>query len=194
MTDPADEPTDDPTEGNVDAGWFRRFRFSPDQAETVRQQIGLSCRAIDDGLGPADLLAHLLELTWALPPLERETEAVSFGRVALELARAGGDSSSEIEALLHTATALQYAGEPAEARALFEAGIDVAARTGETGNLHYLQHHLGRLAAEALDSAGAAELFETALAQRREIGDEALIRSTETALAELTAWIDRHQP
>lgn len=187
MTDPAAD--DDP-----DTRWFRRFRFSPEQAEAVRQQIGRSCRAIDEGLGPADLLAHLLELTWALPPLERETEAVSFGRLALDLARAGGDGTAEIEALLHTATALQYAGEPADARAMFEAGIDVAAQTGETGNLHYLQHHLGRLTAEALDLSGSAELFEAALRQRRELGDEGLIRSTETALAELATWIDRHRP
>lgn len=193
MADP-DDPTDDPTGDDSDTRWFRRFRFSPEQAEAVRQQIGQSCRAIDEGLGSADLLAHLLELTWALPPLERETEAVSFGRLALDLARAGGDGTTEIEALLHTATALQYAGEPAEARGLFEVGIDVAARTGETDNLHYLQHHLGRLTAEALDPVGATELFEAALRQRREIGDEGLIRSTETALAELTTWIDHRRP
>lgn len=185
----ADTDTDD-----SDARWFLRFRFSPEQAEAVRQQIGESCRAVDGGLGPADLLAHLLELTWALPPLGSEAEAVSFGRLAVDLARAAGDGTSEIEALLHTATALQYAGEPAEAQALFEAGIDAAARTGETGNLHYLQHHRGRLAAEALDPAGAAELFEAALRQRREIGDEGLIRSTETALAELPDWIERRRP
>lgn len=186
MADPAD---DDP-----DSRWFRRFRFSAEQADAVRDQIGQSCRAIDEGLGPADLLAHLLELTWGLPPLGRETEAVSFGRLALDLARAGGDASAETEALLHTATALQYADEPAEAQALFEAGIDLATQTGERGSLHYLHHHLGRLTVEALDPAGAAEQFEAALRQRREIGDEGLIRSTETALAELTTWIDHRRP
>ncbi len=183
----------DPAEDGPDARWFRRFRFSPEQAEAVREQVGRSCRAIDEGLGPADLLARLLELTWALPPLGSEAEAVSFGRLALDLARAGGDGTSEIEALLHTATALQYAGEPAEARALFETGADLAATTGETGNLHYLQHHLGRLTAEALDPTGAAELFRSALRQRREIGDDGLIRSTEDALAELATWTERRR-
>lgn len=183
MTDPPEDP---------DSHWFRRFRFSADQADAVREQVELSCRAIDGGLGATDLLANLLELAWALPPLDREVEAVAFGRLAVEVARAGADTEAEIEGLLHTATALQYAGEPVEARALFQAGIDLALRSGRTGSLHYLRHHLGRLMAEGLDPAAAGELFDAALEQRREVGDAGLIRSTETARAELAAWIDSH--
>ena len=189
MTDPSPEPAD--ADDGADARWFRRFRFSAEQAEAVRAQVAHSCRAIDEGPGATDLLAHLLELTWALTPLGREADAVSFGRLAVDLARASGDTAAEAEALLHTATALQYAGQPAEARALFGAGIDLVTRAGEPGHLHYLQHHLARLTAEALDPAGAAELFEAALRQRRELGDEALIRSTETALADLASWTER---
>ena len=184
MTDAAQDP---------DTPWFRRFRFSAEQADAVREQVALTCRAIDGGLGSTELLASLLELAWALAPLGREAEAAAFGRMAVDVARARGDIGAEIEALLHTATALQYAGERDEARALFEAGIDLARQAGENGNLHYLQHHLGRLAAEALDPAEAAELFGAALAQRREIGDGGLIGSTEAALADLPAWTDRHR-
>lgn len=182
----------DPTE-DADGRWFGRFRLSAEQAEAVREQVRLRCRAIDEGLGPADLLAGMLELAWALAPLEREAEAVDFGLVALDLARAAGDIEAEIEALLHTATALQYAGQPGEAQALFETGIDLALRTGRTENLHYLQHHLGRLTAEALDPDAARELFDAALRQRHEIGDAGLIRSTEAARAELATWVDRRR-
>lgn len=184
MTEPADDP---------DSRWFRRFRFSAEQAGAVREQVERTCRAIDGGLGPTELLASLLELAWALAPLGREAEAAAFGRMAVDVARAGGDVAGEIEALLHTATALQYAGEPDGARTLFETGIDLARRTGETANLHYLQHHLGRLTAEALDQAGAGELFEAALAQRRDLDDAGLTRSTEAALADLPAWIEHRR-
>lgn len=186
VTEPAETP--DPTR------WFRRFRFSAEQADAVREQVERTCGAIDGGLGSAELVAGLLELAWALAPLGREAEAAAFGRMAVDLARARGDAASEIEALLHTATALQYAGEPDEAKALFEAGIELTHRTGQTGNLHYLQHHLGRLTAESLDPAGAAELFEAALRQRREIGDAGLIGSSEAALAELAGWVEDHRP
>lgn len=184
----------DSTEDPDGERWFRRFRFTAEQAEAVREQVERTCRTIDGGPGSAELMSGLLELAWALAPLGREGEAAAFGRVALDLARATGDAEAEIEALLHTATALQYGGEPDEARALFRAGIDRAIETGRTGNLHYLQHHLGRLTAEALDPAGAGGLFEAALAQRRQIGDAGLVRSTETALAELAPWIDHHRP
>lgn len=184
MTEPAHDPDD---------RWFRRFRFSAEQAEAVREQVERTCRAIDAGLGPNELLAALLELAWALAPLGREAEAAAFGRMAVDVARSRADVGAEIEALLHTATAVQYAGEPDEARTLFETGIDLAHRTGETANLHYLQHHLGRLAAEALDPVGAAELFGAALAQRRDLDDAGLIRSTEAALADLPAWIEHRR-
>lgn len=185
MTDPAEDP---------DARWFRRFRFSAEQADAVRQQVERTCRTIDGGPASAELSSGLMELAWALTPLGRETEAAAFGRVALDLARATGDAEAEIEALLHTATALQYTGEPDEAQALFQAGIDRAIETGRTGNLHYLQHHLGRLAVEAFDPAGAGGLFEAALAQRRDMGDAGLVRSSEAALAELAPWIDHWRP
>ncbi|MEZ5410352.1 MAG: hypothetical protein R2761_20140 [Acidimicrobiales bacterium] len=181
MTEPAD---------SSDQHWFRRFRFSPEQADAVRQQIEFSCRSIDGGLGSADLLASLLELAWALSPLGREAEAAAFGRLAVDLARAGGDVASEIEALLHTATALQYTGEPEAARALFATGIELALGSGHTDNLHYLHHHLGRLEAEALDPTTADELFTAALAQRRQMADDGLVQSTEAALADLAAWVD----
>jgi hypothetical protein len=88
-----------------------------------------------------ELLPSLLELAWSLTPLGSEPEAVAAGQRAIELARSRQLEALEIEALLHTATALQYTGDATSAGKLFEEAIARVHATGLTEHLHYLLHH-----------------------------------------------------
>ena len=76
---------------------------------------------LDEGGDTAETLDKLLELAWVLTPLGEEQEATRY----VELARSRGLVAMEIEALLHTATALRYSNRQAEAEAMFEDGIEL---------------------------------------------------------------------
>jgi tetratricopeptide (TPR) repeat protein len=171
-----------------DAEWFSRFRFNEDQTEEIRQQIKVNRRAIADEQGSAELLQNLLELAWALTPLDGQAEAAAIGQRAVDLARAEGLVSLEIEGLLHTATALQYIGDAHRADELFEEAIRRVRETGYAEHLHYLLHHRGRLWAELVGPDEARPLFEEALRIRRASGEPLLVKSTESALNELNSW------
>jgi tetratricopeptide (TPR) repeat protein len=148
----------------------------------------LNRRAIADEQGSAELLQNLLELAWALTPLDEQAEAVVFGQRAVDLARAKGMASLEIEGLLHTATALQYSGDAHRADELFEEGIRRVHETGRAEYLHYLLHHRGRLRAELVGPDEARPLFEEALRIRRASSEPSFVTSTESALNELDSW------
>jgi tetratricopeptide (TPR) repeat protein len=171
-----------------DTAWFRRFRFNEDQMEGIRQQVELNRRAIADEKRPAELLQHLLELAWALTPLDGQDEAAAVGQRAVDLARTEGLASAEIEGLLHTATALQYSGDVHRADEIFEEAIRRVHETCYAEHLHYLLHHRGRLRAELLDPDEARLLFEEALRIRRASREPLLVKSTESALNELNSW------
>jgi tetratricopeptide (TPR) repeat protein len=171
-----------------DSMWFRRFRFSPTQTIEIREQIIRNQQVVAANSSPLELLSSLLELTWALTPLDRQTEAVILGERSVGLARAEGLLEIEIEALLHTATAVQYTGDQHRAADLFEEAVRRVDETGHTEYLHYILHHYGRLKAEISDPDSARSLLERALELRERSGDAQLITSTRQALAELTRW------
>jgi tetratricopeptide (TPR) repeat protein len=177
-----------------DATWFRRFRFNEDETEEIRQRIDLNRRAIADEEGSAALLQNLLELAWALTPLDGQAEAAAIGQRAVDLARAEGLVSLEIEGLLHTATALQYSGDAHRADEIFQEAIRRVHDTGYAEHLHYLLHHQGRLRAELFDPDEARPLFEEALRIRRASREPLLVNSTESALNELNSWCAQRNP
>lgn len=130
----------------------------------------------------------LLELAWALTPLGNEAEAAATGQRANRLASSRKLEASTIEALLHTATAMQYLGDVHTADELFREAIDRVHETGHTEHLHYLLHHCGRLMTEQHKPDNARTLFEEALRIRNILGDTAMSKSTEVALNELDSW------
>jgi tetratricopeptide (TPR) repeat protein len=179
---------DGSTEQRDDAAWFRRFRFTPVQKVEIRQQVERNRQAVSASTSALELLSNLLELTWALTPLDQEAEAVIIGERGLELARAHMLVEMEIEALLHTATAVQYSGDRQRADDLFEEAVRLVSETGEEAQLHFLLHHHGRLKAEMGDLEVARSLFEGALLLRKQFDDARLVASTQQALTELETW------
>jgi HTH-type transcriptional regulator, pleiotropic regulator of extracellular virulence genes len=171
-----------------DAQWFRRFRLPADDLAETSATVERDTVAVSSGsLTREELLDTLLGLTWALTPLGRESEAVTFGEQALHLAQDLDSRNLEVEALLHLATAHQYCGADAIAEALFYEGLELA-RAADHPQLHFLLHHRGRLHAEASELEAARACFEEALLLRQVVGNDTLIASTENALATLEEW------
>ena len=183
----------DEAEDDADAAWYRRFRLPDDQVDATRQQVTRDRASVEPGGDVAEKLDELLELAWALTPLGEEREAARYGRRAVAIARSRGSVAAEIEALLHTATALQYSHESADAEAMFEFGIELCRTSGEGEQLHYFLHHLGRLRAEQLDEAGATLMLNAAIVERERRHLDHLAESSRQALAGLGAWIANRQ-
>lgn len=179
----------DETETFDDSAWFRRFRIPPGRVVSTRRAVEQNRRAVDDSTpGPEELFHALLELAWALTPLGREAEAVDFGERARQLAKELGDRREEIEALLHLGTALQYGGHAGRAQLCFDDALALSAQHDEPEHVHYLLHHAARLKAESGEIETARSFFERALHLRKDIGDDALVKSTQAALEELDSW------
>ena len=124
--------TDDVSEAqkHVDPEWYRRFRLPEDQIDAAAKQPKIARAAKKEATSPRRSTS--LELAWVLTPLGEEREAARCGRRAMELARSRGSVAIEIEALLHTATALQYSNRQVEAEAMFENGIELCRMSGPT--------------------------------------------------------------
>jgi hypothetical protein len=178
----------------MDAEWYRRFRLPDDQVDAARDKVTRDRASVKEEGDAAETLDELLELAWALTPLGEEREAAQCGRRAIEIARSQGSVVIEIEALLHTATALQCSHQQAEAEAMFEAGIELCHLSGRDEQLHYFLHHLGRLKAEQLDEASATARFHAAIIEREHRRLDHLAESSRMASDGLRPWIvNRHQ-
>ncbi len=181
-------------ENDLDAEWYRRFRLPNEQVDATREQVTRIRQNVDEGDDVTETLEKLLELAWALTPLGEEREAARCGRRAIELARSRGSVAVEIEALLHTATALQYSGKQADAETMFNDGIELCRTSGHDEQLHYFLHHLGRLRAEQLDESSATATFDEAITEREQRRLDHLAESSRLALAGLRSWIDERRP
>lgn len=96
-----------------------------------------------------------MRLGFSLTPVGREAEAAGHLEAALAMARQLGDHEQEVAAY------------------------------GTGGQVHYLLHHRGRCYAEQGQAADARRCLEQALVLRQQLGNEALIASSQGALADL---------
>jgi len=166
--------------------FFRRFRLeNPDAA---RREVEFLAEQVEDARYERDKRAELalrIRLGFLLTPLDREAEAIEALTLALALARATNAWTSEMEALLHLATAYQYRGHRDRAQEFFREGLKRCADwgTGDLDDLFY--HHQGRCFVEQGRLDDARRAFENALRLREKTGDARRIASTSAALAEL---------
>jgi tetratricopeptide (TPR) repeat protein len=166
--------------------FFRRFRLeNPDAA---RREVEFLAEQVEEARYERDKRAELalrIRLGFLLTPLDREAEAIEALTLALALARTTNAWMSEMEALLHLATAYQYRGHRDRAQEFFREGLKRCAdwRTHDLDDLFY--HHQGRCFVEQGRLDDARRAFENALRLREKTGDARRIASTSAALAEL---------
>lgn len=166
--------------------YFRRFRLA--DADTARREIEILTEQLEEAKYQRDKreeLALRLRLGFLLTPLDREAEAIETLTLALALARATNAWMSELEALLHLATAYQYRGHRERAQEFFREGLKRCAAWGTFDLDDMFLHHQGRCFVEQGDLASARKAFEEALRLREKTGDARRINSTRAALADL---------
>ena len=167
-------------------GFFRRFRL-PDPDGAARE-IDFLFEEREEARYQRDKRLELalgLRLGFLLTPLDREAEAIEACTLALALARATNAWMSEMEALLHLATAYQYRGHRERAQEFFREGLKRCAAWG-TGDLDDMfLHHQGRCFVEQGDLVAARLAFADALRLREKTGDARRISSTRAALEDL---------
>jgi hypothetical protein len=101
----------------------------------------------------------------------------------VELSRRADNADLEIANLIRLATAIQYAGRHAEARAMFELALRRCERGIASAYEDFALQHLGKLLVEQGHVARGLPLLERGLLLRRRKGDAALIASIDRALA-----------
>ncbi len=166
--------------------FFRRFRL--EDPEGAACEIDVLREQIAEARYQRDKRAELalgLRLGFLLTPLDREAEAIEALTFARALARATNAWMSEMEALLHLATAYQYRGHRERAQELFREGLAHCAAWGTGDFDDTFLHHQGRCFVEQGNLAAARQAFERALRLREKTGDARRINSTRAALAEL---------
>ena len=168
------------------ASFFRRFRL--ENADGAQREVEALTEEIEEARYQRDKRAELalrIRLGFLLIPLDREAEAIEALTLALGLARATNAWMSELEALLHLATAYQYRGHRDRAQEFFREGLKRCADWGTNDFDDTFYHHLGRCFVEQGRRDEARSAFENALRLREKTGDARRIASTRAALAEL---------
>lgn len=175
------------------AAFFRRFRLEdPDGA---LREVDLLSEQLEEAISQRDKrgeLALRIRLGFLLTPLDREAEAIEALTLALALARATNAWMSEMEALLHLATAYQYRGHRERAQEIFREGLRRCSDWGTNDLDDMFYHHQGRCLVEQGKFTEARHAFENALRLREKAGDVRRIQSTRAALADLGQLEEEH--
>lgn len=166
--------------------FFRRFRLENPDAAT--REVEILKEQLEEARYQRDKRSELalrIRLGFLLTPLDREAEAIEALTLALALARSTNAWISELEALLHLATAYQYRGHRDRAQEFFRDGLKRCADWGTNDLDDMFYHHQGRCFVEQGRLEEARRAFENALRLREETGDARRIASTRAALADL---------
>ncbi len=166
--------------------FFRRFRLEDPAA--ARSEIEVLIEQIEEARYQRDKRAELalrIRLGFLLIPLDREAEAIETLTLARGIARDTNAWMSEMEALLHLATAYQYRGHLERAQEFFREGLKRCADWGGNDLDDMFYHHQGRCFVEQGMLGEARAAFENALRLREKTGDARRIASTRAALVDL---------